>query len=174
MQRIFLSTFFATTLLFVLGCNRTDQPDRQEPGASESSAADQTLNSPVPEGSPPAEKPADIGFSKSVSVSSEQGQKISQTLDAACAQCMCKMKDVNSCELAVMIEGTSYLVTGEYVEPTELGLCDTAKKAHVVGRLVQYPGQSTIGGQTGEYMAESFRLQNCPLRSVPAIDFIVA
>ena len=59
-----------------------------------------------------------------------------------------------------MIDDTPYLVTGEYVDPTETGLCAERRKAQVVGRLVRYPDQLTIGGQSGEFIAESIQLQN--------------
>ena len=83
-----------------------------------------------------------------------EGEQIRKTLEVGCAKCMFKMKDVDSCELAIKIDGKAYLVTGEYIEPTESGLCKAVKKAEVVGRLVQYGGLI----QT-EFIAESIQLQ---------------
>jgi len=71
---------------------------------------------------------------------------------------MLKMAGVDSHELAVMIDGKSYLVVGEYVDPTESGMCEAVKKAQVVGRVVQYEGL-TANDQQAQFFAESIELQ---------------
>lgn len=75
---------------------------------------------------------------------------------------MFKMKDVDECELAAKINGKTYLVTGEYIEPASAGLCKEVKDAQVVGRIVRYPAGVTLGGQDSEFIAESIEIKKAP------------
>ncbi len=57
------------------------------------------------------------------------------SVEAACASCIYKMEGVEDCELAVMIDGKPYLVSGVEVDAHESGLCDAAKSAVISGKI---------------------------------------
>lgn len=88
----------------------------------------------------------------------KEGEQIRQTVEAGCGKCMFKMTGVDSHELAIRIDGKPYLVMGEYVDPTEAGMCEAVKKAQVVGRVVQFEGL-TVNDQQAQFHAESIDLQ---------------
>ncbi len=58
-----------------------------------------------------------------------------QSVEAACASCIYKMEGVEDCELAVKIDGTTYLVSGVDLDAHESGLCDAAKQAVISGEI---------------------------------------
>ena len=157
MQRVVLLTALATAWSLAFGCERSGQPPEGPAKSMESSAGDQTVKHLGSEASAPPDET--VAFGLEAETTATQGEQIRQTVEAGCAKCMFNMKGVDSCELAIKIDGKPYLVTGEYVDPTESGLCKAVKNAQVVGRLVQYPEDLTIGDQQGEFIAESIQLQ---------------
>jgi hypothetical protein len=65
---------------------------------------------------------------------------IDKIVEAGCAMCIFKMKDVKKCELAVKIDGKPYLVEGATLMDhgdahKEDGLCKTVRNAEVKGRI---------------------------------------
>ncbi len=63
-----------------------------------------------------------------------------QTVEAGCGMCIYEMKDVDSCVLAVKIDGKAYLVSGKTMDDlgdahADDGLCSIARKAEVTGNL---------------------------------------
>ncbi len=58
-----------------------------------------------------------------------------RTVEAGCASCIFYMGGVRGCKLAVKIDGKPYLVTGADVDAHGAGLCSSAKKAKVVGKI---------------------------------------
>ncbi len=157
MQRITLFAALAVAVLLAFGCGRSDQPTEDHPESIEPSAGDQAVKTPGSEATAPADEP------KTVTVREEEkstdGEQVPQTVEAGCAKHMFNMKGIDSCELAIMIDGKAYEVTGAYIDPVESGLCKAVKKAQVVGRVVQYGEGLTIDGQQGEFIAESIQLQ---------------
>ncbi len=69
-------------------------------------------------------------------------------VEAGCASCIFDMQGVEGCTLAVKIDGKPYLVTGADVDAHGAGLCSSAKKAKVVGKI-----------EGGKFVATSFELQ---------------
>ena len=69
-------------------------------------------------------------------------------VEAGCASCIFKMKGVKGCKLAVKIDGKAYLVTGADVNAHAAGLCSSAKKAEVTGKI-----------EGDKFVATSFELQ---------------
>lgn len=59
----------------------------------------------------------------------------SQILVAGCGGCIFDMKGVDSCALAVKVEGKAYLVTGAQVNAHASGLCSEGKQAVVEGKV---------------------------------------
>ena len=157
MQRISLLTALVTVWSLAFGCERSDQPPEDPAKSIESSAGDQTVTPSGSEASASVDE--NVAFEFKIEATATKGKQIRQTVEAGCGKCMFKMKGVDSCELAIKIDGKAYLVTGEYIDPTESGLCKAVKKAQVVGRLVQYPKGLTIGDQQGEFIADSIELQ---------------
>ncbi len=71
-----------------------------------------------------------------------------RTVEAGCASCIFNMEGVRGCKLAVKIDGKPYLVTGADVDAHGAGLCSSAKKAKVVGKI-----------EGDKFVATSFELQ---------------
>ena len=71
-----------------------------------------------------------------------------RTVEAGCASCIFYMEGVRGCKLAVRIDGKPYLVTGADVDAHGAGLCSSAKKAKVVGKI-----------EGDKFVATSFVLQ---------------
>ena len=71
-----------------------------------------------------------------------------RTVEAGCASCIFNMEGVRGCKLAVRIDGKPYLVTGADVDAHGAGLCSSAKKAKVVGKI-----------EGDKFVATSFELQ---------------
>ncbi len=69
-------------------------------------------------------------------------------VEAGCASCIFDMQGVEGCTLAVRIDGKPYLVTGADVDAHGAGLCSSAKKAKVVGKI-----------EGDKFVATSFELQ---------------
>ena len=69
-------------------------------------------------------------------------------VEAGCASCIFYMEGVRGCKLAVRIDGKPYLVTGADVDAHGAGLCSSAKKAKVVGKI-----------EGDKFVATSFELQ---------------
>ena len=75
-----------------------------------------------------------------------------RAVEAGCAMCVYKMKDVFDCLLAVKIDGKSYLVTGSDIDDhgdahAPDGLCHTARPAQASGVI-----------ENGRFVANEFRL----------------
>lgn len=60
---------------------------------------------------------------------------MTRIVEAGCASCLFNMEGVKGCKLAVRIDGKPYLVTGADVDAHGAGLCSSAKKAKVVGKI---------------------------------------
>ncbi len=58
-----------------------------------------------------------------------------QTLEVGCAGCVFGMPGAEGCQLAVKVDGKSYLVTGVEMPGHESGLCDHSRMAELTGRL---------------------------------------
>ncbi len=157
MQRIVLLSALLAVSSLAFGCGRSDQPPEDPAKSIESSAGDQTVKPSGSEASASVDE--NVAFEFKVGATATKGKQIRQIVEAGCGKCMFKMKGIDSHELAIMIDGKANEVTGEYIDPTESGLCKTVKKAQVVGRLVQYPKGFTIGDQQGEFIADSIELQ---------------
>ncbi len=71
-----------------------------------------------------------------------------RTVEAGCASCIFNMEGVEGCKLAVKIDGKPYLVTGADVDAHGAGLCSSAKKAKVIGKI-----------EGDKFVATSFVLQ---------------
>ncbi len=71
-----------------------------------------------------------------------------RAVEAGCATCIFNMEAVRGCKLAVRIDGKPYLVTGADVDAHGAGLCSSAKKAKVVGKI-----------EGDKFVATSFELQ---------------
>ncbi len=71
-----------------------------------------------------------------------------RTVEAGCASCIFNMEGVRGCKLAVRIDGKPYLVSGADVDAHGAGLCSSAKKAKVVGKI-----------EGDKFVATSFELQ---------------
>ena len=69
-------------------------------------------------------------------------------VEAGCATCIFDMQGIEGCTLAVKIDGKPYLVTGADVDAHGAGLCSSAKKAKVVGKI-----------EGDKFVATSFELQ---------------
>ncbi|MFB3118393.1 MAG: DUF6370 family protein, partial [Myxococcota bacterium] len=67
---------------------------------------------------------------------------------SGCASCIYEMEGVAGCQLAVKIDGKPYLVTGADVNAHGAGLCASAKKAKVAGKI-----------EGDKFVATSFVLQ---------------
>jgi hypothetical protein len=146
------------------GCERSGQPTEDQTKPVESSARDQAVepSGPDPSGaeaSAPADEPQAAAIGQEMKVEVTEGEQSPRTVEVGCAKCMFAMKGVDSHELAIMIGGKGYLVTGAYVDPTESGLCKTIKKAEVAGRLVKYGEGVTIDEREGEFIAVSIELE---------------
>lgn len=158
MQRIILLTALVTVWSLALGCERSDQPPEDQAKSIESSAGDQAVK-PAGSGASALKDEALRMTDDGPPVKVIEGEQAPQIVQAACAKCMFNMNGVDSCELAIMIEGETFLVTGAYVDPEESGLCKAVKKARVAGRRVYYPEGATINEQQGEFIAVSIELQ---------------
>ncbi len=71
-----------------------------------------------------------------------------RTAEAGCASCIYEMEGVAGCQLAVKIDGKPYLVTGADVNAHRAGLCASAKKAKIAGKI-----------EGDKFVATSFELQ---------------
>ena len=157
MQRTVLFASLVAVWALAFGCERSDQPAEDQAKSLESSAGDQTVEPAHPEAPAPGGEALRMTGGREVRV--KEGEQIPQTVEVGCAKCMFRMKGVDSCELAIMIDRKAYLVTGAYVDPVESGLCKAVRKAQVAGRLVHYPEGATVGEQQGEFIAVSIDLQ---------------
>ena len=157
MQRIVpLSALLAVSSL-AFGCGRSGQPTEDQVKSIESSAGDQTVKPSDSEASAPTDEPQTVAVRQEGKVT--EGEQIRQTVEAGCGKCMFNMKGMDSHELAIMIDGKAYEVTGAYIDPTESGLCKAVKKAQVVGEVLLYGEGLTLDEQEGEFVAQSIQLQ---------------
>jgi hypothetical protein len=155
MKRTVLLTALVAVASLAFGCGRSGQPPEKQVRPIESSAGNQTITLSGSEASAPVDQPQTVSPSGNIT----EREQVRRTVEVGCGKCMFKMKGVDSCELAIMIDAKAYLVTGVHIDPTESGLCKTVKKARVLGRLVQYGEGLTIGEHQGEFIAESIELQ---------------
>ncbi|MDP6526560.1 MAG: DUF6370 family protein [Kiritimatiellia bacterium] len=158
MQRIVLLAALLAVSSLAFGCGRSGQPTEHQIKSTESSAGDQTVKPSDSEASAPTDEPQTVAVRQEGNIT--EGAQIRQTVNAGCGKCMFNLTGMDSHELAIMINGKTYEVTGEYVDPTESGLCKTVKKAQVVGKVLLYGKGLTIGDQEGEFVAFSIQLQD--------------
>jgi hypothetical protein len=157
MKRTVLFAALVAISSLAFGCGRSGHPPEGSAKSVESFAGDQTTKPTGSEASTPADEPQAVTVRQEEKIT--EGEQISLTVEAGCGKCMFKMKGIDSCELAIALDGKAYLVTGAYVDPTESGLCKTVKKAQIVGRLVRYGDGLTLDEQQGEFIAQSIQLQ---------------
>jgi hypothetical protein len=82
---------------------------------------------------------------QSTSVATSVGNSV---VEAGCADCIFKMEGAEGCELAVKIDGKPYLVSGVEVDTHSSGMCESALKAVVSGKV-----------QGDKFVASKFELQ---------------
>ena len=63
-----------------------------------------------------------------------------QPLDVSCGQCQFKMIEKKGCDLAVLIDGKPYFITGTTIDEhgdahAKDGFCEAIRKAKVIGEL---------------------------------------
>lgn len=58
-----------------------------------------------------------------------------QTVEAGCAKCQFKMKGVKNCEVAIRMDGKTYLVGGKAAPQKSDDLCKATRKAKVAGKI---------------------------------------
>ncbi len=159
MQRTFLLTTFVVACLLACGCNRSDRSTEEQANSIESSGENQATVSSDPYVSERVDGPQTATVRSESTVEVTEGEQNPQIAEVGCAKCMFAMTGVEEHELAIMIDGRAYLVTGAYVDPTESGLCRQIRKAQVEGRLMHYGEGVTIGEQQGEFIAVNVQLQ---------------
>ena len=145
MQRISTLVAMGIIALVAVGCERSEQPAKNETKRIESPDGDGGI---APAGTQPS---ADALKAASV--------KRERTMDVGCGKCMLNIQGMESCEAAVKVAGKAYEITGAYIDPTETGLCKALRKARVLGRLVPYDEGLTVNGQNAEFIADSIELQ---------------
>lgn len=91
-----------------------------------------------------------LGCTSSTEPTGDQSAVELQTtsVEAACASCIYKMEGVEDCELAVKIDGKTYLVSGVEVDAHESGLCEAPKPAVISGKI-----------EDGQFTATSFEFE---------------
>lgn len=144
MQRIVMLTVSVMIWSVLSGCDRTTEPEKSAAKSAHASDGDQTVDQ------------ADSGENRPPWTTV---RRIQQTVEVGCAKCMFDMEGVESHELAVMIDGKPYLVSGVYIEPTESGLCEEVQQAQVDGRIMRYDEGIIVEGQKETFAAESIQLQ---------------
>ncbi len=60
---------------------------------------------------------------------------LARIVEAGCGGCIFNMEGVEGCKLAVKIDGKPYLVTGADINAHGAGLCASAKKAKIAGKI---------------------------------------
>ena len=78
---------------------------------------------------------------------SNSSAAIEEIVEVACATCIYDIQGVTGCVTAVKIGGTPYLLAGAELDAHNSGLCDSAKHAHVHGKV-----------QDGKFVASSIKL----------------
>lgn len=94
---------------------------------------------------------ATIGYAQTEKISSSKPADSLKIVEAACGECMFKMKG-DDCELAVRMDGKTYFVDGSKIDDhgdahADNGFCNKVRKASVSGKVVE-----------GRFVATTFKL----------------
>ena len=94
-----------------------------------------------------------LGCQSSEDASTPQGTSAAAStenriVEVGCAGCLFNMEGAEGCQLAVKIDGKTYLVSGADIDTHEAGLCDSAKQAVVEGEV-----------EAEKFVATKFELQ---------------
>lgn len=146
MKYVLTMCLTATLMVGGLGCQQqgTEEETGTEPGLQQPNLQQEEMQ----EGSAEEEQGADAG--ETAPGQPEAHAAVTETpesptlqlavleeraVEAGCASCSYEMAGIMGCELAVNVDGKSYLVEAEGVDAHKAGLCDHTRPAVVSGKL---------------------------------------